>query len=217
MDGQIENAEDIDYENSISPLESYKGKTFLDNAVAQKLCQYHDLISFYQHQEHGAFCALASIGTAYDFMSGKKLLSQTKLWQVLVEENHFKESKLKYGLSIVQASELARTVGLDVKLYSNTDLTFIQEKLECSLEAALPTSSSVVVINFWRNFKEHRGGHFSPVVAYDKQRRQVLIMDTNNKRSFPHWISLDLLIFLLCKVDRTSGCPRGFLVLSNVN
>jgi len=85
-----------------------------------------------------------------------------------------------------------------------TDLQFVFSKEK-------PTHS--IIINFWRDFKDHKGGHFSPISAYHANEQKVLILDVSKKRGEPHWLSIDVLILLMCKVDGTSREPRGYLLV----
>jgi hypothetical protein len=34
-----------------------------------------------------------------------------------------------------------------------------------------------LVVNLWRDFEDHRGGHVSPLAAYHPQRQMVLLLD----------------------------------------
>jgi hypothetical protein len=101
-----------------------------------------------------------------------------------------------------------------------------------------PYSRQFIIVNFWRNFRQHAGGflslsffhisrsplcdnspsvgHVTPLAAYHPIERMVLILETNQKRASHHWINIDVLTLLMSCIDRTSNQPRGYLLVSRV-
>ncbi len=51
-----------------------------------------------------------------------------------------------------------------------------------------------LVINFWRDYRKHRGGHISPLAAYHPHNQMVLILDVARYHchhvSHTHWFHM---------------------------
>ncbi|VEU36694.1 unnamed protein product [Pseudo-nitzschia multistriata] len=59
-------------------------------------------------------------------------------------------------------------------------------------------------------------GHFSPLAAYDKESDSVLILDTARFKYGAHWTKLPLIYEAMKPLDKSSGKPRGYALLSFV-
>lgn len=56
-------------------------------------------------------------------------------------------------------------------------------------------------------------GHISPVGAYDKKRKRVLIMDVDREWYEPYWVSEDVFAEGMSTGDKSSGHNRGYLYI----
>jgi len=83
------------------------------------------------------------------------------------------------------------------------------------LKATLASTARMIISNFIRKVGDHRGGHISPIVAYNPETDDLLLLDTNAKRIQPHWIPLRVFVILMCTEDKGSEQPRGYLIVEN--
>jgi hypothetical protein len=119
------------------------------------------------------------------------------------------------GVSLRQQRELARV--LSTTAFDTSSVNRTNASSACN---TLPQTSSphrrqqFIIVNFWRNFRQHSGGHVTPLAAYHPTERMVLILETNQKRASHHWIHIDVLTLLMTCIDRTSNRPRGYLIVS---
>lgn len=58
-----------------------------------------------------------------------------------------------------------------------------------------------------------RGGHFSPLAAYDPSSHSVLILDVAQHRTPWYWCPVELLVKASMKIDLESNEPRGFVIV----
>lgn len=80
------------------------------------------------------------------------------------------------------------------------------EQRQIFLEALQAPASYVIA-----NFSRESGGHFSPVVAYDRLSDSVLILDTNPSQQPWNWMPLETLLAAMETRDRHEN--RGYLVV----
>ncbi|XP_069137707.1 glutathione gamma-glutamylcysteinyltransferase-like [Argopecten irradians] len=59
-------------------------------------------------------------------------------------------------------------------------------------------------------------GHFSPVGGYHPDRDLVLVMDTARFKYPPHWVPLVTVWEAMKPLDKSTGKPRGYCILSNI-
>ncbi|MEB3210892.1 MAG: phytochelatin synthase family protein, partial [Leptolyngbyaceae bacterium] len=72
-----------------------------------------------------------------------------------------------------------------------------------------------VVVNYLRRaIAQERGGHISPIGAYDADTDQFLIMDVSRYKYPPVWVSAEALWSATNTVDFVSGRTRGFLLIT---
>jgi len=73
----------------------------------------------------------------------------------------------------------------------------------------------LIIINFWRKFTNNPMGHFAPIAGYHPDKESVLILDVASHKIVPHWISISYVTMLMCKVDKITGKPRGYLLVES--
>jgi hypothetical protein len=77
------------------------------------------------------------------------------------------------------------------------------------------TGKTFMIANF--NQKFFTGGmsvgHFSPVGAYDQQKKLVLIMDTDRQLYEPYWVPEKLFLKSMASIDSDANNHRGYLLV----
>uniref|UniRef100_A0A803QC30 glutathione gamma-glutamylcysteinyltransferase n=2 Tax=Cannabis sativa TaxID=3483 RepID=A0A803QC30_CANSA len=66
------------------------------------------------------------------------------------------------------------------------------------------------------HFKQTGSGHFSPIGGYHAGRDMVLISDVAQFKYPPHWVPLTLLWDTMGTIDKATGHPRGYMIISRL-
>ncbi|CAA2931303.1 hypothetical protein ARSQ2_02457 [Arsenophonus endosymbiont of Bemisia tabaci Q2] len=87
-----------------------------------------------------------------------------------------------YGLNLNDEKMLLTALDLQVKKVHVTSLDHI-EKMKKEIISSINESDSYVIINYLRiSLGQSGGGHFSPLVAWDKSSDSFFIMDVSNTK-----------------------------------
>ncbi|CEP09044.1 hypothetical protein [Parasitella parasitica] len=123
-----------------------------------------------------------------------------------------KEDMKKNGITFDNFACLAKS-HCDVQVNRAFDFTFEQFKRD--VEMITSTSDKFMVISFSRKVLGQTGdGHFSPIGAYNAQEGKVLILDTARYKYPSYWCPVETLYESMKPVDKETGLPRGYFVLS---
>ncbi|EER15823.1 hypothetical protein Pmar_PMAR003274 [Perkinsus marinus ATCC 50983] len=75
----------------------------------------------------------------------------------------------------------------------------------------------VLVVSYDRATVGQTGnGHFSPIGAYHASTDSVLVLDVARFKYPPHWLSLPRLVKAMYPVDKSTGKPRGYIMLEKL-
>lgn len=81
--------------------------------------------------------------------------------------------------------------------------------------ASRRSSGVAVAMTFSRTALYQTGdGHFSPLGAYHAGSDSVLVLESAKFKYPPHWVPVPLMWKAMGGVDRVTGMPRGYLVIS---
>lgn len=101
----------------------------------------------------------------------------------------------------------------DVQVKRAFDFTF--EEFKKDVEMVTSTSDKFMVISFSRKVLGQTGdGHFSPIGAYNAETGNVLILDTARYKYPSYWCPIETLFESMNPIDKETGRPRGYFVLS---
>ncbi len=82
----------------------------------------------------------------------------------------------------------------------------------CSSDRA----DSFCIVNFSRSHLGQTGdGHFSPIGGYHQAKDLVLVMDVARFKYPPFWVPLRELYDSMRVVDKETGQPRGYFLVTN--
>lgn len=166
--------------------------------------------SCWEAQEHGSFCALASVVAAAKLLApdaggygGQGVASQAPsqrwLWDSVVAPRRL----MTRGVSLADGARIVEAIGLSAEARCSPDESDIAHRLSLDIE----DTTCCVLANYWRP----SGGHWSPVAALSGGH--LLVMDTNAARLPPHWVPLESFARMLCRHNAVTGKPRGYLVV----
>jgi glutathione gamma-glutamylcysteinyltransferase len=182
---------------------------------------------YFEGQTKGSYCGLASAAIVMNALiqhEEREQIRQDEL-SLFVEENITFHHKMKYGLTLDQVATMLQYYGFHALIRSNSDPNELGKLLRNDLAKYMATQPSgsnstsntplaFFICNFWRQFPDHRGGHFSPIAAFDPETDQLLLLDVATSRFPPHWIALQNLVPSMARNDSTVNRPRGYMLVS---
>ncbi|MEQ9551596.1 MAG: phytochelatin synthase family protein [Coleofasciculus sp. G3-WIS-01] len=79
----------------------------------------------------------------------------------------------------------------------------------------LQDPNNFVLVNYLRKtIGQERGGHISPIAAYNSQSDRFLILDVSRYKYPPIWVRAEELWQAMGTIDSTSEKTRGFVVIN---
>ncbi len=120
---------------------------------------------------------------------------------------------LKEGMTLDQFAALAEVHGVFAQVH-HADASSV-EQFRRVASAAVARSGRHVVVNYARvELGQGKGGHISPLAAYDEQSDRFLILDVARYRYPPVWVSTADLFAAMDTPDAgNGGRRRGFVVV----
>ncbi|WP_193198223.1 phytochelatin synthase family protein [Nostoc sp. MG11] len=175
-------------------------------------------------QNNQTYCGVASIVMV---LNGLQIPApeapQYKPYRVFTQENFFNNEATKkvltpevvsrQGMTLEQLGGLLTSYGVKVNVYhaANTNL----EQFRKLAAENLKQPKNFVLINYLRKeIGQERGGHISPLAAYNEQTDRFLIMDVSRYKYPPVWVKTTDLWKAMATTDSVSGKTRGFVFVS---
>lgn len=173
-------------------------------------------------QNNQAYCGVASIVMVLNGLGiPAPEAPQYKPYRVFTQENFFNneatrkvispEKVSRQGMTLEQMGQLLASYGVKVQVYHASDTTLAEfRKLAV---ANLKEPGNFVLVNYLRReIGQERGGHISPLAAYNQQTDRFLIMDVSRYKYPPVWVKAADLWKAMATTDRVSGKTRGFVL-----
>ncbi|MBW4611909.1 MAG: phytochelatin synthase family protein [Desmonostoc vinosum HA7617-LM4] len=175
-------------------------------------------------QNNQAYCGVAS---SVMVLNSLQILApeapQYKPYRVFTQENFFNNENTKKvitpevvsrkGMTLEQLGGLLASYGVQVKVYhaANTNL----EQFRQLAAENLKQSGNFILINYLRKeIGQERGGHISPIAAYNEQTDRFLILDVSRYKYPPVWVKTGDLWKAMSTTDSESGKTRGFIFIN---
>ena len=117
------------------------------------------------------------------------------------------------GMTLDQLGQLVASYGVNVKIYhaADTSLEYFRKQAVENLKH----QNNFVIVNYLRKeIGEEKGGHISPLAAYNEQTDRFLILDVSRYKYPPVWVKTADLWRAMATVDSASGKTRGFVFVS---
>lgn len=123
-----------------------------------------------------------------------------------------KEDMKKNGITFDKFACLAKCHS-DVVVRRGNEFTV--DEFRRDIERVTSKSDEFMVISFSRKTLGQTGdGHFSPIGAYNPENDMVLVLDTARYKYPSYWCPLETLFESMKPVDKETGRPRGYFLLS---
>jgi hypothetical protein len=175
-------------------------------------------------QNNQAYCGVASIVMV---LNGLQIpapeAQQYSPYRVFTQENFFNneatrkvlapEVVSRMGMTLEQIGQLLASYGVKVKVYHAADTNL--EDFRKLVSQNLKQPANFVLINYLRKeIGQEKGGHISPIAAYNEKTDRFLIMDVARYKYPPIWVKTADLWKAMATVDSVSGKTRGFVFVS---
>jgi len=175
-------------------------------------------------QINQAYCGVASMVMVLNSMGIPAPESpQYEPYDVFTQENFFDNPETqevigadvvaRQGMTLQELGGLLNSYSVDVQVYHSAE-TSLDEFRRLVVEN-LEQPRNFVLVNYLRSeIGQERGGHISPVAAYEEESDRFLILDVARYKYPPVWVEAEELWQAMATMDSTSGQTRGFVLVS---
>lgn len=175
-------------------------------------------------QNNQAYCGVASIVMV---LNGLQIpapeAQQYSPYRVFTQENFFNneatrkvlapEVVSRMGMTLEQIGQFLGSYNVKVKVYHAAD-TNLQDFRKLASEN-LKQQGNFVLVNYLRKeIGQEKGGHISPLAAYNEKTDRFLIMDVSRYKYPPVWVKTADLWKAMATPDSVSAKTRGFVFVS---
>ncbi|PSB57367.1 phytochelatin synthase family protein [Chamaesiphon polymorphus] len=204
------------------PFSSSDGEQLLVESQAKQ--DYFLLSNQFVTQVNQAYCGVASSVMVLNALGLPAPESaQYKPFRVFTQDNFFdrEESKKvispelvsKQGMTLAQLGGLLTSHGAKVTVYYGSDVDLAQ--FRSLLVQNLAKRDNFAIVNYLRKtIGQERGGHISPIAAYNQRTDRFLILDVSRYKYPPVWVKTVDLWQAIKTMDTDSGKTRGFVLVS---
>lgn len=217
--GLAAQAQTLPLDPTLVALDSPRGALLLRQSQAQT--DYLPLLSHFVTQDNQAFCGVASMAMVLNAIGIRRAPSPQ--WQM----NYFTQDNLltpdtetiiprstiaKQGLTLAELAGILRHYPVTVEVHYGSQLSLADFRRKLSQNLNEP--GNYILINYLRaTIGQQRGGHISPIGAYNSATDQVLVLDVSRYKYPPVWVKTEALWRSIGTLDSTSGKSRGFLAI----
>lgn len=197
------------------------GKLLIESQARE---DFFPLSSQFVTQNNQAYCGVASIVMVLNSLGiPAPEVPQYKPYRVFTQENFFSNEKTKKvisaedvarkGMTLAQLGGLLESYGVKVKIYHGADISL--DNFRKLAAENLQQPGNFIIVNYLRKaIGQERGGHISPLAAYNQQTDRFLILDVSRYKYPPVWVKAEELWKAMATHDTTSGKTRGFVFVS---
>ncbi|NDR58020.1 phytochelatin synthase family protein [Aliiruegeria sabulilitoris] len=215
-------AETLPLPESLIALNSDEGGKLLMSSEAN--ADYFDLGIHFTNQVHPAFCGPATIAMVLNALEVERPKSDMTLGLGLFDqENVFTpETEAVKPRAVLERSgltldELAGMFGaheVSAKVHHAEDSSL--DAFRSAATASIEDDESFVLVNYLRaGIGQERGGHISPLGAYDADTDRFLILDVSRYKYPPVWVEAATLFGAMNTPDSdNNNRSRGYLLVS---
>ena len=198
------------------------GEALLVDADAREA--YFPLVNSFVTQQNQAFCGVASTvmilnamelpAPAVPAFDPYRTFTQDNVLTPETEKIIPLELIKKQGITVDQLAGLIGTFPVTVKLSHAADSTV--DKFRTEARAALATPGQFVIINYLRKaIGQEKGGHISPLAAFDVETDRFLILDVARYKYPPVWVKTADLFGAMNTTDKdNANKTRGYIVIA---
>jgi hypothetical protein len=215
-------AQTLPLPESLIGAASDAGEAILVDADAREA--YFPLVNSFVTQQNQAFCGVASTvmilnameipAPAVPAFDPYRTFTQDNVLTAETEKIIPLELIKKQGITLDQLAGMIGTYPVNVTL--NHAAASSVEKFRTDARQALATPGHFVIVNYLRKaIGQERGGHISPLAAFDVETDRFLILDVARYKYPPVWVkTADLFAAMNTTDSDNDNKTRGYIVIA---
>jgi hypothetical protein len=215
-------AQTLPLPESLIGAASDAGEAILVDADAREA--YFPLVNSFVTQQNQAFCGVASTvmilnaleipAPAVPAFDPYRTFTQDNVLTAETEKIIPLELIKKQGITVDQLAGLIGTYPVNVTLTHAAESSV--EKFRTDARQALATPGHFVIVNYLRKaINQERGGHISPLAAFDVETDRFLILDVARYKYPPVWVkAADLFAAMNTTDSDNDNKTRGYIVIA---
>lgn len=215
-------AETLALPDSLTSFSSQAGEAFFTESAAREA--YFPLASNFLTQKTQSFCGVASIVMVLNAMSvPAPAVPEYEPYRTFTQDNVLDEKTEavlpravldKIGMTLDQIGGILTTKAVSAKVVHASDSSV--DDFRKLAGAYVGERDHFVLVNYLRkSIGQERGGHISPLAAYDAKSDRFLILDVARYKYPPVWVSTADLFAAMNTEDRDNDSrSRGFVLVS---
>lgn len=188
----------------------------------QKAPDYWAFSPYYQSQQDGAACGIASMTM---LVNAARVHEKLKASDALVTQKALVEKiKVDYsrGLTLDKLGEAVKKALAEFSVKTTVEVIHMDgtlaqnKKIRDLLIKNEKSDQNFILANFNQGVytgDPEGGGHISPVGAFDEKNNQVLVMDVDREYYEPYWVSTEVFIKGMNTEDSASKKNRGLVLV----
>jgi hypothetical protein len=216
-------ADTLPLPNAVVDFRSADGQRYLEESRFWS-SGYGRISAVFETQKTQSYCGVASMAMALNALGAPAPVAEPySPYAVFTQDNILnektdairpREAILMRGMTLDQLGRIASLYPVEVQVHHAG-----AEALETFRSTAvkmLESGDAVVIVNFLRSaLGEQRGGHFSPLGAYDEKEDRFLVLDVARYKYPPAWVkAADLFAAMNTPDSDNDDNTRGYVVLS---
>jgi hypothetical protein len=214
-------AETLPLPDSLIALQSSKGEALLFEAEAR--ADYTPLSLHFVTQQNPAFCGPATIAMVLNALElprppseltlGLGMFDQDNIFNARAEAAKPRAEILRNGMTLDELGAVLAAYDLQVTV-RHAEETSLDEFRETAV-AELDERDRFVLVNYLRAaIGQERGGHISPLAAYDADTDRFLVLDVSRYKYPPVWVEAAVLFDAMNTPDADNeDRSRGFVIV----
>jgi Phytochelatin synthase len=215
-------AETLPLPQNLVGAASDDGEALLVGAEAREA--YFPLASNFLTQKNQAFCGVASMVMVFNAMAlPAPAVPEFDPYTTFTQDNVLDartdaiitvETIMKQGITLDQLGALLAVQPVTVEVHHAADSSI--ESFRSKAKDHLSKPGQFVVINYLRKaIGQEKGGHISPLAAYNADTDRFLILDVARYKYPPVWVKTDELFAAMNTVDKDNADKtRGFILVA---
>ena len=214
-------AETLPLPGHLISLDSKRGSKLLIESEA--VDAYWPLSIQFVTQKNQAFCGVATIVMLLNALDVPapttpefepfRTFTQDNVLNEATEKILPQEVLARQGMTLDQLGELIRSYGVQAEVHHAADSSL--DEFRALARDHLGSPDRHVAVNYLRlAIGQERGGHISPLAAYDAETDRFLILDVSRYKYPPVWVEADDLFAAMNTADSDNDDKtRGFVLV----
>lgn len=214
-------AQTLPVPSNLINLNSTEGEKLLMDSKARQ--DYWPLSMQFVTQDNLAYCGVASSVMVLNALSvPAPEAPEFGSFRMFTQNNFFNEQTRKVvtpevvsrqGMTLGQLGQLLESYPVTAEVHYTSDSSL--EEFRTQAMKNLQEPGNFVLVNYLRSdIGQEKGGHISPLGAYNEQSDRFLILDVSRYKYPPVWVTTAELWKAMNTTDSDSGKTRGFLLVS---